>query len=62
MATVKETISRLEVHEKECLLRYRHIQDRLERGDARFDRLEMLLWGVYPFVLSVIALFKWMPQ
>ena len=60
MATVKEAINRLEAHEKECLIRYQHIQDRLERGDVRFDRLEVLLWGVYPFILTAIALTKWM--
>ena len=62
MATVKETIIRLEAHEKECLVRYQNIEKRLESGTKRFDRLEMMLWSVYPFILSVIALFKWMPQ
>mgnify|MGYP000123667758 FL=1 len=62
MATVKETIIRLESHEKECLVRYQNIEKRLESGTKRFDRLEMMLWSMYPFILSVIALFKWMPQ
>ena len=62
MATVKETIIRLEAHEKECLVRYQNIEKRLESGTKRFDRLEMMLWSMYPFILSVIALFKWMPQ
>jgi len=62
MATVKETILRLEAHEKECKVRYENIEKRLESGTKRFDRLEMMLWSMYPFILSVIALFKWMPQ
>ena len=62
MATVKEAILRLEAHEKECSLRYENIENRLESGAKRFDRLEMMLWSMYPFILSVIALFKWMPQ
>jgi len=62
VATVKETIIRLEAHEKECLVRYQNIEKRLESGTKRFDRLEMMLWSMYPFILSVIALFKWMPQ
>jgi len=62
VATVKETIIRLESHEKECLVRYQNIEKRLESGTKRFDRLEMMLWSMYPFILSVIALFKWMPQ
>ena len=62
MATVKEAILRLEAHEKECSLRYENIEKRLESGAKRFDRLEVMLWSMYPFILSVIALFKWMPQ
>jgi len=62
VATVKETIIRLEAHEKECLVRYQNIEKRLESGTKRFDRLEMMLWSMYHFILSVIALFKWMPQ
>ena len=62
MATVKEAILRLEAHEKECSLRYENIEKRLESGVKRFDRLEVMLWSMYPFILSVIALFKWMPQ
>ena len=62
MTTVKETIIRLEAHEKECKVRYENIEKRLESGTKRFDRLEMMLWSMYPFILSVIALFKWMPQ
>jgi len=62
VATVKEAILRLEAHEKECSLRYENIEKRLESGVKRFDRLEVMLWSMYPFILSVIALFKWMPQ
>jgi hypothetical protein len=62
VATVKEAILRLEAHEKECSLRYENIEKRLESGAKRFDRLEVMLWSMYPFILSVIALFKWMPQ
>ena len=61
MATVKETILRLEAHEKECKVRYENIEKRLESGTKRFDRLEMMIWSMYPFIISVVALFKWMP-
>ena len=62
MATVKEAILRLEAHEKECSLRYENIEKRLESGTKRFDRLELIMFSMYPFIMSVIALFKWMPQ
>ena len=40
MATTKETIIRLEAHEKECSLRYTNIEKRLDKGDEKFDRLD----------------------
>ena len=55
MATVKESLARLEAHEKECALRYENIEKRLDEGSAKFKRLEMLLWGVYPFILGSIV-------
>ena len=61
MATVKEAILRLEAHEKECSLRYENIEKRLESGAKKFDRIEMILFSMYPFIISAIALFKWMP-
>ena len=45
----------LEMHEKECRLRYEHIQARLESGSARFDKLEKMLWAIYPFILVCVA-------
>tara|TARA_R100001443_G_scaffold74268_2_gene82049 strand:- start:2956 stop:3246 length:291 start_codon:yes stop_codon:yes gene_type:complete len=63
VASVKEAITRLEAHEKECAIRYQNIEQRLESGAKRFDRLENLLWGMYPTVIgtiiSVVALMKW---
>lgn len=61
MATVKETIVKLEAHEKECSIRYENIEKRLESGAKKFDRIEMILFSMYPFIISAIALFKWMP-
>lgn len=56
--TIKECIVRLESHERECLVRYTNIEKRLDDGAKRFSRLEMMLWGVYPFILGSLALTK----
>jgi hypothetical protein len=40
---------------KEVLVR---IEGRLDDGAKRFNRLEMMLWGVYPFILGSLALTK----
>tara|TARA_Y100001938_G_C8048808_1_gene410463 strand:- start:986 stop:1159 length:174 start_codon:yes stop_codon:yes gene_type:complete len=49
---------RIETHEKECALRYENIEKRLEDGSKRFDRLELMIWGVYPFIVGTIFLAK----
>ena len=48
MATAKDA------YERECAIRYEYIEKRLEEGSAKFKRLEMLLWGVYPFIVAII--------
>jgi|TARA_B110000285_G_scaffold97082_1_gene110784 hypothetical protein len=58
MATAKEVLVRIEGHEKECSTRYKNIEKRLDDGAKRFNRLEMMLWGVYPFILASLALTK----
>tara|TARA_B100000963_G_C22560060_1_gene640894 strand:+ start:409 stop:591 length:183 start_codon:yes stop_codon:yes gene_type:complete len=60
MATVKESLARIEAHEKECALRYENIEKRLDAGSKKFDRLMMMIVGVYPFILAATALTKWM--
>ncbi len=53
-------MTRIDNHERECLIRYQNIEDRLGEGSKRFDKLELMLWGVYPFIITVLAAFKWM--
>ena len=55
MPTVKETLAELNAHERECAIRYEYIEKRLDEGSAKFKRLEMLLWVVYPFILGSIV-------
>jgi|TARA_R100001369_G_scaffold60545_1_gene87356 hypothetical protein len=56
MATAKDALNAIESHERECKLLYKSIDARLEAGSKRFDKLELMLWGVYPFIVgSIIA-------
>jgi len=55
MATVKETMAKLETHEKECAIRYANIEQRLADGSKRFDELETMLWAVYRFIVGAIV-------
>ncbi len=61
MATAKDALNAIESHEKECKLIYKSIDARLEAGSKKFDKLEMMLWGVYPFILATViaAKFIW---
>jgi len=60
MATVKDALNKLESHEKECAIRYKNIETRLEAGDKRFDKLENMIWGVYPFIVVSVILAKFL--
>ena len=55
---MNDAIKRIDSHEKECALRYENIEKRLEDGSKRFDRLELMIWGVYPFIVGTIFLSK----
>ena len=56
----QKALKKIEVHEAKCKIRYEHITTRLDEGSAKFKRLELMLWGVYPFILGSLALSKWM--
>lgn len=56
MTPTEKAIAKIEAHEKECALRYEAIEQRLQSGEKRFDRLEMMIWGVYATVIVAVAL------
>jgi hypothetical protein len=60
MPTVKDALAELNAHERECAIRYEYIEKRLDEGSAKFKRLEMLLWGMYPFIVGSIILTKFL--
>ncbi len=42
----QQALYEIHTHERECALRYKRIEERLEQGSRRFDRLERLSWSV----------------
>jgi len=58
MTTVKEALILLESHEKQCAIRYGHIEKRLEEGSAKFKRLEFILWGLYGLTAASLGVDK----
>lgn len=56
MTATEKALAQIESHERECAVRYEGIEKRLESGSKRFDRLEMMIWGVYATVIVAVAL------
>ena len=54
MDEAQEALSEIKAHQRECAVRYEYIQRRLDDGSEKFKRLEMLLWGVYPFIVATV--------
>ena len=60
MASVKDALNAIESHERECRALYKSIDKRLEAGSKRFDKLENMIWGVYPFIVLSVVLAKFL--
>lgn len=59
MKNTTNALNAIESHERECKALYQSIDRRLEEGGKRFDRLETMIWAVYPFILSVVVAAKY---
>tara|TARA_R110002012_G_scaffold158695_1_gene320196 strand:+ start:141 stop:323 length:183 start_codon:yes stop_codon:yes gene_type:complete len=58
MTTPKEAIIKIEGHERECAIRYEHIEKRLDEGSEKFKRLELILWGLYGLIAASLGVEK----
>jgi hypothetical protein len=60
MATVKETLAKIEAHEKECGTRYAAIEKRLDKGDQKFDAIDTkftnMIMGLYLLIIVAAGL------
>ena len=55
VSEAQQTLAELKTHQRECALRYERIEERLSEGSEKFKKLEMMLWGVYPFMVATIV-------
>jgi len=55
MNTAEEALKRIEIHEAECKLLREMIKTRLDSGQARFDRIERMIFALYPLILGVLG-------
>ena len=44
MTPTQQAIAKIEALEREDSIRHEEVERRLERGDKRFDKLEMMIW------------------
>ncbi len=58
MATAKDALNQISSHEKECAIRYEHIEKRLDEGSEKFKRLELILWGLYGLIAASLGVEK----
>jgi hypothetical protein len=49
-----KALSEISAHERECAVRYQYIEKRLDEGSEKFKKLELILWGVYPFIVTTV--------
>jgi hypothetical protein len=59
MEITLKALARIEAHEKECAIRYENIEKRLNSGSKRFDKLEVMIWAIYPFIVTTVLLAKY---
>jgi hypothetical protein len=56
----QEALSEIKAHQRECAVRYENIEKRLNEGSEKFQILERLIWGVYPFMIVTIVAAKYL--
>ena len=49
-----KALAEIEAHEREYRLRYEAIEESLERGSKRFDKLENMIWGIYGALIAAV--------
>lgn len=50
--TKKTNLTKLELHEEICAIRYENIEKRMESGSKRFIRMEQQIWGLYALIIA----------
>ena len=60
MDEAQEALREIKAHQRECAVRYENIEKRLNDGSEKFKKLEMMIWGVYPFMVATIVAAKYL--
>ena len=49
----EDVLQQLEVHEAECNLRYKRIEERLDEQKKTLDRVDIRLWGLAALIVGL---------
>lgn len=67
MNTADEALKRIEIHEAECKVmrqmidsRLESIEKRLDNGQQRFNRIERMIWAIYPLIVGALGVVEFM--
>ena len=60
MDEAQEALTEIKAHHSECAVRYENKEKRLDEGSEKFKKLEMMIWGVYPFMVATIVAAKYL--
>ena len=55
MDTAEEALKRIEIHEAECKLMREMIERRLDQCQVRFNKIERMLFAMYPFIIACLS-------
>ena len=55
MSKTEEFLTRLEVHEKECVVRYEMIQRQLDAATKDIASNRQAVYALYPFILGALV-------
>ena len=51
-----KALEEINTHERECALRYQRIEERLNDGSKRFDKLDRMLYGIIVLIIGSILI------
>ena len=51
-----KALQEINTHERECALRYERIEERLNDGSKRFDKLDRMLYGIIVLIIGSILI------
>ena len=60
MSNATHVQAELVAHERECAVRYKNIEERLDRGTERMNRIEMSVYALYPFLVGLLIASKFL--